>query len=70
VEATAAVRTLAEKEGLGTAFQEVGCRSCRKFLMEVTITGKSVQRLKCKCGTDNLIIIEPDRVTVVTPKPA
>jgi phage FluMu protein Com len=67
VEATAAVRSLAEKEGVGTAFQEVACRSCRKFMMEVAITGKSVLRLKCKCGADNLIVIEPDRVTAVTP---
>jgi hypothetical protein len=68
VEATAAVRALAEKEGVGTAFQEVACRRCRKFLLEIVISvPKAVSRIKCKCGTDNLIVIEPDRVTVVTP---
>jgi hypothetical protein len=69
VEATAAVRTLAEKEGVGTAFQEVACRSCRRFLMEVAISGKSAQRIVCKCGTENVLVIESDRVTVVaTPR--
>jgi hypothetical protein len=70
VEATAAaVRTLAEKEGVGTAFQEVGCRSCRRFMMEVAISGKSVQRIVCKCGAENFLVIEADRLTVVsTPK--
>ena len=69
-EATDAFKTLAEKEGVGTVYQEVGCRACRKFLMEVAISGKSVQRLKCKCGADNLIVIEPDRVTAVATVPS
>lgn len=68
MEATAAVRALAEKEGVGTAFQEVACRRCRKFLLEIVILPqKAVARIKCKCGADNLIVIEPDRVTAVTP---
>lgn len=37
--------------------------------MEVAISGKSVQRVVCKCGTENFLVIESDRVTVVaTPK--
>lgn len=67
MEATAAVRTLAEKEGVESAFQEVACKQCRKFLLEISVTSKAVSRVKCKCGADNLIIIESDRVTSVAP---
>ncbi len=65
-DATVAFKALAEKEGVGTVFQEVACRSCRKFMLELAMTGKCVQRVKCgRCGADNLIVIEPERVTVV-----
>jgi hypothetical protein len=38
-------------------------------MMEVAISGKSVQRIVCKCGEINFLVIESDRMTVVaTPK--
>lgn len=68
MEATVAFKALADKEGVGPVVQEIACRACRKFLLEVAVNGKTVQRIKCRCGADNLVVIEPDRVTVVTPK--
>jgi ribosomal protein S27E len=72
VEATVAFKALAEKEEVGTVFQEVACRGCRKFLLEIALVGgKAVSRVKClKCGADNFLVIEPDRVTAVNTLPS
>lgn len=67
-EATVAFKALAEKEGVVGAHQEMACRGCRKFLGDIALDGrKATARIRCKCGTDNFLIIETDRMTVVAP---
>lgn len=63
--ATLTLKALCEQEGVASASHEVACKKCRKFLMEIAVDSKAVMRVHClKCGADNFLGIEPDRVTV------